>query len=135
MRYRLGKDLGESGLKFYLKKNLFRLSALAEKLELSNTGFHSYLNNEVERPRRELLEKLAQITSLQFGIDSEGVYFDDEPSDVLVAEEDDEIQDIIDLIEQIKDPRRRELMIEIIKELSDLTPEKMKAIKTILGVI
>lgn len=135
MRYRLGKNLGEKGLRSYLKKHLFIISNLAEKVNLSSPALHSYLNNEIDRPRRDVLEKLSSIIDLQFGIDEEGVYFDDEPSDVLVAQEDDEIQDIIDRIEQIKDPRRRELMIEIIKELSDLTPEKMKAIKTILGLI
>ena len=106
MRYRLGKNLGEKGLRSYLKKHLFIISNLAEKVNLSSPALHSYLNNEIDRPRRDVLEKLSSIIDLQFGIDEEGVYFDDEPSDVLVAQEDDEIQDIIDRIEQIKDPRR-----------------------------
>ena len=138
MRYRLGKNLGETGIKFYLKKNLFKISALAEKLELSNTGFHSYLNNEVDRPRREILEKMAEITGLQFGIDEEGVYFDDDPGEVIVAKEpeaDEELQEVLAQIKKIKDPKRRALTLEIITILNEMSPEKQKIIKALLGII
>jgi len=76
MKYRLGENWRESSLKVYLKKNLFILTKVAEYLGLSNNGFDDYLMGRVKRPRREVLEKLAEHTGMIFGIDKEGPYFE-----------------------------------------------------------
>lgn len=138
MRYRLGKNLGEKGLRSYLKKHLFIISNLAEKVNLSSPALHSYLNNEIDRPRRDVLEKLSSIIDLQFGIDEEGVYFEEKPDADVITEDlpvDDEMQEVLDHISKIKDPRRRETILSIITMLSEMPPEKVKIIKAMIGMI
>jgi len=86
MKYRLGKNLGENSLKDYLKRQLFVLSKIADHLELSGNGFEDYLAGRVKRPRREVLEKLAEYTGMSFGIDKDGPYFEPVEESIEIAE-------------------------------------------------
>ncbi|MCB0259767.1 MAG: hypothetical protein KDE62_08615 [Calditrichaeota bacterium] len=138
MKYRLGKNLGKNGFRGYLSDHLFILSRIAEDIGISNNALYSYLDGDIRKPRREILEKMADITGLQFGIDEEGVYFDDDPGEVIVAKEpeaDEELQEVLAQIKKIKDPKRRALTLEIITILNEMSPEKQKIIKALLGII
>lgn len=139
MRYRLGKNLGENGLRSYLSKHLFILSKIAEEVGISNNALYSYLDGEIRKPRREILENIAGITDLQFGIDEGGVYFEEKPDAEFITEEfpvDDELQEVLDEISKIKDPRRRETILDIITMLSQMSPEKVKIVKAMLrGIV
>lgn len=138
MRYRLGKNLGENSLRSYLSKHLFILSKIAEEVGISNNALYSYLDGEIRKPRREILENIASITDLQFGIDEEGVYFEEKPDADVITEDlpvDDEMQEVLDHISKIKDPRRRETILSIITMLSEMPPEKVKIIKAMIGMI
>ena len=139
MRYRLGKNLGENSLRSYLSKHLFILSKIAEEVGISNNALYSYLDGEIRKPRREILENLASITDLQFGIDDGGVYFEEKPEVEVITEElpiDDELQEVLDEISKIEDPRRRETILDIITMLSKMSPERVKLVKSILrGIV
>ena len=138
MRYRLGKNLGENSLRSYLSKHLFILSKIAEEVGISNNALYSYLDGEIRKPRREILENIASITDLHFGIDEEGVYFEEKPDADVITEDlpvDDEMQEVLDHISKIKDPRRRETILSIITMLSEMPPEKVKIIKAMIGMI
>lgn len=74
MKYRFKKD-GDDSFRSFLKKNLFVISKLAQDIGLTGPGFHYMLSGNVDRPRREHMEKLAELTETSYGIDDDGIYF------------------------------------------------------------
>lgn len=112
--------------------------------ELSNkTGVHrstiySILAASKATVQRATARRIAEGTGRSLRIDGDKVYFEEKPDADVITEDlpvDDEMQEVLDHISKIKDPRRRETILSIITMLSEMPPEKVKIIKAMIGMI
>lgn len=88
MKYRLGKKVKkEERLKEFLKMRLYVFAHLADELNITAQGLHDILDGRSRKPRRQTLERLAEITKTRLGFDSSGVYFEPMENEIVNGEE------------------------------------------------
>lgn len=115
MKYRLGKNLAKNGFREYLNRHLFVLSELSRKLGISNNALYDYLDGKIKKPRREILEKIAEITNTNYSIDDTGIYFEAFP-EVLSAEVDEALPFFDDQHPERMDAKERNQVIAFINK-------------------
>jgi len=134
MKYRLGKKSkrdGEGELKEFLKKRLFVISHIADKLDITNQGLHKILDGKSKKPNRQTLEHLAELTGTRLGFDEDGLYFEPIIKNGMDIDENEKPLKVSEQITEYKNPNRREKLdknieSEILSTLSKLTDEELK---------
>ncbi len=124
MKYRLGKDLGKSGLKSFIKARGYVIDEIAYRLNYTPSGLQYILTGRTKNPKKELLERLSEILDLSFGYD-DGLFFEEISESNTVNEPtapyglSPEQQQLLESIEKIP-PAAREQIENLIKEISKL---------------
>jgi len=134
MKYRLGKRSkreGEGELKEFLKKRLFIISHIADKLNITNQGLHKILDGKSKKPNRQTLERLAELTGTRLGFDEHGLYFHPIINNEIAVDENEKPLKVSEQITEYKNPNRGEKLdekieSEILSTLSELTDEEIK---------